>query len=140
MFFRIAPPPPTYPTTPSGSTFTTALLPHPKREDTPFATQELVYRDLGLEMLEHAFEGYHACIFAYGQTGAGGFRVPSISSRARRFPALRSLFHPSPTGKSYTMMGTHGEEDAGITPRLCRALFERIEKEQSADLYVGRGL
>jgi len=38
------------------------------------------------------------------------------------------------------MMGTQGEEDAGITPRLCRALFERIEKEQSADLYVGHDL
>lgn len=34
-----------------------------------FATQEQVYRDLGIEMLQHAFEGYNVCIFAYGQTG-----------------------------------------------------------------------
>ena len=46
------------------------MAPTLKREDTPFATQEVVYRDLGQEMLEHAFQGYHACIFAYGQTGA----------------------------------------------------------------------
>lgn len=34
-----------------------------------FVTQERVYQDLGIEMLDHAFEGYNVCIFAYGQTG-----------------------------------------------------------------------
>ena len=34
-----------------------------------FATQDRVYQDLGVHMLEHAFEGYNICIFAYGQTG-----------------------------------------------------------------------
>lgn len=34
-----------------------------------FATQQQVYRDLGINMLDHAFEGYNVCIFAYGQTG-----------------------------------------------------------------------
>ena len=29
--------------------------------------QRKVYEDIGLEMLEHAFEGYNVCIFAYGQ-------------------------------------------------------------------------
>ena len=33
-------------------------------------------------------------------------------------------------------MGGEGEGEAGITPRLCRALFERIEEKQSADLCV----
>lgn len=32
----------------------------------------MVYDDLGKEMLEHAFEGYNVCIFAYGQTGMEG--------------------------------------------------------------------
>lgn len=50
--------------------------------------------DIGEEMLNHAFEGYNVCIFAYGQTGAG---------------------------KSYTMMGSRDEE--GIIPRICRNLF-----------------
>lgn len=30
-----------------------------------------VYKDIGEEMLLHAFEGYNVCVFAYGQTGAG---------------------------------------------------------------------
>jgi kinesin family protein 1 len=67
--------------------------------DQKFATQEQVYQDLGIEMLEHSFEGYNVCIFAYGQTGAG---------------------------KSYTMMGRNEPEEQGIIPRLCGELFDRI--------------
>ena len=37
--------------------------------DSEFATQEMVYADIGEEMLQHSFEGYNVCIFAYGQTG-----------------------------------------------------------------------
>ncbi len=70
---------------------------HEKRAD--FATQEVVYNNIGKEMLDHAFEGYNVCIFAYGQTGAG---------------------------KSYSMMG--GSDDRGIIPRLCEELFDRTHK------------
>lgn len=38
-----------------------------------------VFQDLGTEILQAAFEGYNACLFAYGQTS---------------------------TGKTFTMMGT----------------------------------
>ena len=30
-----------------------------------------VFEDLGNDVIQSAFEGYNACIFAYGQTGAG---------------------------------------------------------------------
>ena len=30
-----------------------------------------VFEDLGTDVIQSAFEGYNACIFAYGQTGAG---------------------------------------------------------------------
>ena len=33
--------------------------------------QENVYKCLGADVLENSFEGYNACIFAYGQTGKG---------------------------------------------------------------------
>ncbi len=71
-----------------------------------FATQEQVYQDLGIEMLEHSFEGYNVCIFAYGQTGAG---------------------------KSYTMMGRNEPEQQGIIPRLCGELFDRIISSSSSN-------
>jgi kinesin family protein 16B len=30
-----------------------------------------IFQDLGTDVLQAAFEGYNACVFAYGQTGAG---------------------------------------------------------------------
>ena len=32
--------------------------------------QELVYKCLGKGVVDNAFDGYNACIFAYGQTGS----------------------------------------------------------------------
>ncbi|XP_039547439.1 kinesin-like protein KIF1A isoform X17 [Pimephales promelas] len=72
---------------------------HTSPEDINFASQQQVYRDIGEEMLLHAFEGYNVCIFAYGQTGAG---------------------------KSYTMMGKQEKDQLGIIPLLCEDLFTKF--------------
>lgn len=34
-----------------------------------YASQEVVFDLLGRDILDNAFQGYNACIFAYGQTG-----------------------------------------------------------------------
>ncbi|CAM9851434.1 unnamed protein product [Bubo scandiacus] len=65
-----------------------------------FVCQEMVFKNLGTDVLKSAFEGYNACVFAYGQTGSG---------------------------KSYTMMGNAG--DAGLIPRICEGLFSRISEK-----------
>jgi len=75
--------------------------------DAEFATQEMVYADIGEEMLQHSFDGYNVCIFAYGQTGAG---------------------------KSYTMMGKQEEGQEGIIPMICDDLFKRIHETESETL------
>ncbi|XP_077082393.1 kinesin-like protein KIF1A isoform X17 [Siphateles boraxobius] len=72
---------------------------HTTPEDVNFACQKQVYKDIGEEMLLHAFEGYNVCIFAYGQTGAG---------------------------KSYTMMGKQEKDQEGIIPLLCEDLFTKF--------------
>ena len=36
-----------------------------------YADQNLVFETLGKQILDNAWEGYHCCLFAYGQTGAG---------------------------------------------------------------------
>ncbi|XP_025755838.1 kinesin-like protein KIF1A isoform X1 [Oreochromis niloticus] len=72
---------------------------HTTPEDVNYASQMQVYRDIGEEMLLHAFEGYNVCIFAYGQTGAG---------------------------KSYTMMGRQEKDQQGIIPLMCEDLFTKI--------------
>ncbi|KAK7806105.1 hypothetical protein U0070_000032 [Myodes glareolus] len=76
--------------TPKSFSFDYSYWSHTSPEDINYASQKQVYRDIGEEMLQHAFEGYNVCIFAYGQTGAG---------------------------KSYTMMGKQEKDQQGIIPQ-----------------------
>ncbi|XP_060624054.2 kinesin-like protein KIF1A isoform X3 [Anolis sagrei] len=85
--------------TPKSFSFDYSYWSHTTPDDINYASQKQVYRDIGEEMLQHAFEGYNVCIFAYGQTGAG---------------------------KSYTMMGRQEKDQQGIIPQLCEDLFSRI--------------
>lgn len=71
-------------------------------KDGHFIKQEQVFNDLGQGVLDSAFEGYNACLFAYGQTSAG---------------------------KTYTMMGT--SEEIGLIPRICKGLFRYIDQNTS---------
>ncbi|ORX53879.1 kinesin-domain-containing protein [Piromyces finnis] len=75
------------------------------KEHEQYASQKIIYDDLGKELLDHAFMGYNTCIFAYGQTGAG---------------------------KSYTMMGHN--EDKGIIPLACEDMFRRIKNNRDENL------
>ena len=76
-----------------------------------------VFQSLGMDILDNAFEGYNACIFAYGQTGEC------------RGTGLSLHLCTVGSGKSYTMMGTGSDDHSkGIIPRLCDSLFERIAK------------
>ncbi|XP_074009362.1 kinesin-like protein KIF1A isoform X12 [Numenius arquata] len=87
--------------TPKSFSFDYSYWSHTTPADINYASQKQVYQDIGEEMLQHAFEGYNVCIFAYGQTGAG---------------------------KSYTMMGKQEKDQQGIIPQLCEDLFSRINE------------
>nr|XP_013814665.1 PREDICTED: stAR-related lipid transfer protein 9 [Apteryx mantelli mantelli] len=78
-------------------------------KDPKYASQEVVFQDLGTSVLMGAFRGYNICLFAYGQTGSG---------------------------KTYTMMGTPAS--IGLTPRICEGLFSRKDdySEQTASCRV----
>jgi len=65
--------------------------------DTNFVAQDMVFTDLGQDVVKNAFDGYNVCVFAYGQTGSG---------------------------KTYTMMGS--ESDRGLIPRICETMFQRM--------------
>jgi len=54
--------------------------------------------------LANAWEGYHCCLFAYGQTGAG---------------------------KSYSMVGYGANK--GIVPISCEEIFKRISSNTDKD-------
>lgn len=65
-------------------------------------------------MLQHAFEGYNVCIFAYGQTGAG---------------------------KSYTMMGKQEKDQQGIIPQVLpdeKCLFPWFQWDAQRNSRAGR--
>lgn len=71
-----------------------------------YASQETIFTSMVLPLIDKAFQGYNACLFAYGQTGSG---------------------------KSYSMMGLDTDcengvmsTNAGIIPRFCHEVFERI--------------
>uniref|UniRef100_A0A667X792 plus-end-directed kinesin ATPase n=1 Tax=Myripristis murdjan TaxID=586833 RepID=A0A667X792_9TELE len=82
---------------------------HTTPEDVNYASQMQVYKDIGEEMLLHAFEGYNVCIFAYGQTGAG---------------------------KSYTMMGRQEKDQQGIIPLVCDSLNSHFGRESNSFFYM----
>ncbi|XP_053404539.1 uncharacterized protein LOC123566392 isoform X3 [Mercenaria mercenaria] len=67
--------------------------------DDQLSSQAKVFEDLGTEVLKAAFDGFNACVFAYGQTG---------------------------TGKTHTMMGYPG--DVGLIPRICEGLFTHMSE------------
>uniref|UniRef100_A0A8C2DW27 Kinesin family member 1B n=1 Tax=Cyprinus carpio TaxID=7962 RepID=A0A8C2DW27_CYPCA len=92
---------------PKSFSFDYSYWSHTSPDDPCFASQSLVFNDIGKEMLQHAFEGYNVCIFAYGQTGAG---------------------------KSYTMMGKQEEGQEGIIPLLCEDLFEKINDSSNEEI------
>jgi kinesin family member 1 len=75
-------------------------------ESKQFASQETVWKDLGMSVLDVAWEGYNVTLFAYGQTGSG---------------------------KSYSMTGGSGE-DEGIMPRASREIFQRIQANEDDEL------
>ncbi|XP_049826777.1 kinesin-like protein Klp98A isoform X3 [Aethina tumida] len=79
-------------------TFDYSYWSHDPKSD-HFASQEMVYNDLGKEVIDCAFQGYNACVFAYGQTGSG---------------------------KTFTMMGS--PENQGLIPRICKSLFDKMSE------------
>lgn len=65
--------------------------------------QDAVFDAVGKPLVEHVLQGYNACAFAYGQTGAG---------------------------KTHSMFG--GDADArGLIPRACELLLRAAEQVNS---------
>mmetsp|Transcript_114371 Transcript_114371/g.220243 ORF Transcript_114371/g.220243 Transcript_114371/m.220243 type:complete len:562 (+) Transcript_114371:2-1687(+) len=65
-----------------------------------YATQETLYQEQGVDMINKALKGYNNCIFAYGQTGSG---------------------------KSYSVVGGKSVDQQGLLPRIVTGLFERFD-------------
>uniref|UniRef100_A0A6A7FU56 Kinesin-like protein Klp98A isoform X2 n=1 Tax=Hirondellea gigas TaxID=1518452 RepID=A0A6A7FU56_9CRUS len=68
-------------------------------DDAHYATQEVLYRDIGSKVVSRSVEGYNACVLAYGQTGSG---------------------------KTHTMTGS--AQEPGLIPRICENLFAVMQR------------
>lgn len=61
-----------------------------------------MFEQVGIEILKNAWEGYHCCLFAYGQTGAGksysmvGYGANKVIIETCRvsFPSVAKRFSP----------------------------------------------
>eukprot|EP00668_Euglena_longa_P003094 GGOE01003614.1.p1 GENE.GGOE01003614.1~~GGOE01003614.1.p1 ORF type:complete len:915 (-),score=298.71 GGOE01003614.1:391-3111(-) len=70
-----------------------------------WADQNTVFETIGRPVMDSALEGKNVCLFAYGQTGAG---------------------------KSYSMLGK--QDEPGIIPRTCGAIFKVIDNNTDPHL------
>ena len=69
--------------------------------------QHEVFDYIGVDLLEHAFNGFNTCVFAYGQTGSG---------------------------KSHSMVGY--AQERGLIPLTCSRLFDDIAEKTAADPHL----
>ena len=77
-----------------------------RASQTTFATQQHVFKEIGIPVVDSCFEGFNVCVFAYGQTGSG---------------------------KSYTMFGDTAEHtEIGLIPRITHKIFNDIDKQKSS--------
>ncbi|KAI8468897.1 MAG: kinesin-domain-containing protein [Monoraphidium minutum] len=65
----------------------------------PQSTQAQIFGEVS-ELVQSALDGYHVCLFSYGQTGAG---------------------------KTYTMQGAPSKDGAGIIPRAVELILGRVD-------------
>ena len=68
--------------------------------DPKFVAQNMVFEDLGQDVVKNAFGGYNVCVFAYGQTGSGK-TYTMMGSENDRF--VRNLDFKGNVHRSYTI-------------------------------------
>ena len=71
----------------------------------PTTTQNEVFIQIGVPLVETALNGYNSTLFAYGQTGSG---------------------------KTYTTFGNQSEEEEGVIPRALKYLFKKIHFNETS--------
>lgn len=63
-------------------------------DDANYANQETVFKGTTLPLIDNAFEGYNACLFAYGMTGSGkSYSMMGIDSGICRTTQFFEIFH-----------------------------------------------
>uniref|UniRef100_A0A915NYM9 Kinesin motor domain-containing protein n=1 Tax=Meloidogyne floridensis TaxID=298350 RepID=A0A915NYM9_9BILA len=109
------------------------------KEAVDYASQEKVYTDIGVEMLDHAFDGLvEKLVSKKGKksaknSGRDNGKEPKFDTFeiTDKYNVCIFAYGQTGSGKSYTMMGKVNDlEEMGMIPRLCRDLFSRISENR----------
>ena len=74
------------------------------------STQDMIFQQTGLPLIDQVLNGYNCTLFAYGQTGSG---------------------------KTFTMEGEIGNKKLeGLIPRMVRSLFAKMEQSSESIVYT----
>lgn len=106
-------------------TFDYAYWSH-NRQDEHFADQSKVFRELGTGVVDNAFDGYNVCVFAYGQTGSG--KTYTMMGDSKATPVTSGGSGGESDGD---VCETEDVSDRGLIPRICSALFRKIQGSSS---------
>lgn len=102
-----------------------------------------MFQTVGKEATQSCVEGYHTCIFTYGQTGKhilneiDGDFVHSSNITEFYDQILNCVFHLG-SGKTFTIQGATNQDgsideksdDKGLIPRVFEYLFYLIEEKK----------
>ena len=83
-------------------------------------------------MVDNAFNGYNVCVFAYGQTGSGKTYTMMGDSKATPVAASGDVAAAATTGD---IDEKEDISDRGLIPRICSALFRKIQKSDGGSTY-----
>ncbi|KAI0034403.1 kinesin-like protein [Vararia minispora EC-137] len=100
------------------------------RDEPGYCSQQTLFDDLGNELLDHAFNGFNACILACAPSSLPVVWAAYSDWKLHVHASRWSLG----SGKSYSMMG-YGP-DKGIIPLTCNELFVRLEGKVATDSHL----
>ena len=99
-------------------------------------TQAEVFESVGVPVTDAFLEGYHGCLIAYGQTGAGktytmqGPDEHAVVSRADDDDSAAAAMEHDAAGAGAA--GARDPEQRGLIPRVLQRIFQRIQDEKDA--------
>ena len=100
-------------------------------------TQAEVFESVGVPVTDAFLEGYHGCLIAYGQTGAGKtytMQGPDehavVVSRADDDDSAAAAMEHDAAGAGAA--GARDPEQRGLIPRVLQRIFQRIQDEKDA--------
>ena len=94
-------------------------------------TQSEIFERVGVPVTDAFLAGYHGCLIAYGQTGAGKtFTMQGPSDDLDEGQAERVCVAEDADGSAPRDVAADDPEAQGLIPRVLQRVFQRVEDEK----------